>query len=170
MNNLDAAQQILKNDFSDINYPTNVVEDYSKAIVQSPEQLIKSRTGHCWEQTELARYLFNKNNIPCRAYNINFVYNDAGNTHTHTFLVFQSEDAFYWFEHSWAPMRGIHRYDSLKELLLDVVNKLSMAEKQEGYEGKIFRLCEYGIPKLPMGHMECFEHFLNSKEIKIEDL
>jgi hypothetical protein len=164
MDNLETAEKIFKDDFADIS-------GSGYRIVQSPEWLMQSKHGCCWEQTELARRLFDKQNIPCKTYFMDYVYNDNMHTQTHTFLVFQDGGKFYWFEHSWIDQNGIHCYDSLKELLLDVIAKLKYSAKLEGFKKcENFRIRKYDAPKLPAPHMEVFYHFLNGQEIKIEDL
>jgi len=168
--NYTIAEQIYKSEIAIITYPTDIVDDWSRAVVQSPEQLIESKKGHCWEQTELARKLFNESNIPNETYFIDVVINDLEETQTHTFLVFQQDSEFYWFEHSWRKYPGIHKYNSLKELLSDVVRKMLDEEKEKGNNREIVRIREYSAPKLPTGHMDYFYHCLSSKEIKLEDL
>ncbi len=167
MTNLDIAEQILETNLAEISYWAE--PDPLKAVVQSPEQLQQSKKGHCWEQTELERYLLNQKNIPNKTYFIDYVYNEKGNTHTHTFLVFKSNDSFYWLEHSWTEYRGIHKYSSINKLLLDVKNKFSKSERKDGFSGKTFRIREYNAPKLPCSHMEYFFHCLAGKEVKIRN-
>ena len=167
MTNYEIASSILTNDFADITYPTepgNVLTD----IIQSPEQLMKSKKGHCWEQTELARHLLNRKNVPNKSYFLDCVCNDAGNTCTHALIVFESESCFYWFEHAWEAQRGIRRYDSLEELLSDVKNKFAAEEKAGGRPGEIFRMREYDAPNLPCPHMEYFYHCLKGREINVD--
>ena len=137
-------------------------------MIQSPEQLMKSKKGQCWEQAELARYLFNQKGIPCRVFFMDVAINARGDTQTHTFLTFESDGAFYWFEHSWEQLRGIHRYNSMKELLNDVTLKISSLEKNQGRPGEVFRIREYDAPKLPIYCMEYFYHCLNGREIEID--
>ena len=164
MNNLEAAEKILKNDFAGIRYP-------EFRVVQSPEQVLQSGYGDCWEQTEVARKIFEKQNIPCKTYFMDYVNNDRGGTRTHTFLVFQNDDKFCWFEHSWRDHEGIHCYDSLNALLSDVIKKLQIKSKSDGDQKcENFRIREYDAPKLPAPHMEIFYHFLNGREIKAKDL
>ena len=166
MTDLEIASFILKNDFAGIEYYAE--PDVTKAVVQSPEQLIASQKGHCWEQTELARHLFEQKNIPTKTFFMDSVCDAAGNTKTHTFIVFQSENDFYWFEHSWTPYRGIHRYGSIKELISDVKNKIAQSDKAQGLPGEIFRIREYDAPKLPTSHMDYFYHCLNGIEIECD--
>jgi len=166
MDNLTIANSIMKNYISNISYWAE--PDVLKAIVHSPEQLLKSKKGHCWEQTELAKFLLKEKGIQSRTFFMDVVINNRGNTITHAFLVFQSDDKFYWFESTFDPYRGIHEYKTLDKLLSDAKNKLSISEKKNGRPGEIFRIREYDSPKLPCSHMEYFNHCLNGREVKLK--
>ena len=52
-------------------------------ILQSPEQTIKNKVGVCWDQVELERILFEKENIKFNTYFI--VHYNNGKCPTHTF-------------------------------------------------------------------------------------
>jgi len=161
MKNYKFAVSILKKHFADIKYGNPF------GIIQSAEQLLKSKQGHCWDPTELARHLFNKEGIPCRTFFMDRAINNSRITKTHTFLVFESDGAVYWFENAWESHRGVHRYNSLQELLADVPRKMKEDEKSKGNSVGKIRLREYDAPKLPLHHMEYFYHCLNGNPISI---
>lgn len=89
--------------------------------LQSPSELIKSKLGVCWDQVELERYYFNKENIKCKTYFM--VYYNNTSCPTHTFLVFFENDKYHWFEHSWERYRGIYEYETLEQLINDIREK-----------------------------------------------
>lgn len=92
-------------------------------ILQSPKETLKNKIGVCWDQVELERYLFKGNNWNIKTY---FIVNyDNDKCPTHTFLTFEKNNKFYWFEHAWEKFRGIHEYNTIKSLLLDVRNKFT---------------------------------------------
>ncbi|GHU01020.1 hypothetical protein FACS1894186_2950 [Alphaproteobacteria bacterium] len=165
MNNLETADRILRNDFADIVYPTADTV-YSTAIVQSPEILTQTKCGHCWEQTELARFLFKQKGIPCKTYYADDNKGDGTEYGTHTFLVFEYENNFYWFEHAWGDHAGIYCYNSLKELLIDIKQKWADTGKELEY----LRFFEYNEPELPTAHMKFINHCTKGKLVKIEEL
>lgn len=96
---------------------------YKYYRLQSPKKLAQSRVGVCWDQTELERRWFKKNWDQNRFINVYIEIDDKKGNPTHTFLVFKDDDNYYWFEHSWGIYKGIHKYDTLKDLLYDVVTK-----------------------------------------------
>ena len=129
---------------------------YNFYYLLSPEELLHSKCGVCWDQVELERKLFNDANINCDTY---FIYiDDNENLPSHTFLIFQLNDKYYWFEHSWYDMKGIHEYNNIKALLNDVKNKFIDSRKNEinsnlNYETFIYK---YNKPKY---HISCDEFY-----------
>lgn len=129
---------------------------YNFYYLLSPEELLHSKCGVCWDQVELERKLFNDANINCDTY---FIYiDDNENLPSHTFLIFQLNDKYYWFEHSWYDMKGIHEYNNIKALLNDVNNKFIDSRKNEinsnlNYETFIYK---YNKPKY---HISCDEFY-----------
>lgn len=117
----------------------------------SPEELLEKRCGTCWEQVELERKLFQDININSETFFICTYGIDAAPCHT--FLVYESNNNFYWFEHSWYDYKGIHEYPSLEELLLDV--KFKFIKSNKDVEGMTF-ITRY---KRPPYHLKCSEMY-----------
>lgn len=140
-------------DFSDFN---------KKYKLESPKEVLKNKLGICWSQVELERYLFKNYNF--KTYFI--CYNDADTCPSHTFLVYKKENKYYWFEHSWYKHKGIHEFNSLNDLLKDVIIKF-MKDKED--ETRIL-LFEYKKPKYNITVDEFFKHISCSKEIDINSL
>lgn len=106
----------------DNNKYADVNELFSKKyILQSPKDIIKNKIGVCWDQVELERHYFNSNDWNIKTFFL--VHYDGNECPTHTFLTFEKNDKYYWFEHAWEKFRGIHEYTSERELLIDVKNK-----------------------------------------------
>lgn len=102
--------------------PTKWDKEFHKFYyLQSPEELLTTNCGVCWDQVELERTLFKKLNIPVETYFI-CTY-DGDNLPSHTFLTYKENNKYYWFEHSWNQYKGIHSYNTKKELLRDVKTK-----------------------------------------------
>ena len=129
---------------------------YNFYYLLSPEELLHSKCGVCWDQVELERKLFNDANIDCDTF---FIYiDDNENLPSHTFLTFRLDDKYYWFEHSLYDMKGIHEYNNIKALLNDVKNKFIDSRKNEinsnlNYETFIYK---YNKPKY---HISCDEFY-----------
>ena len=91
----------------------------------SPDELLEKKVGVCWDQVELERKLFTDNKIKIETY---FIYaKNNNNLPSHTFLVYNNNSKYYWFEHSWYNYKGIHEYESLNNLFIDVRNKFMLS-------------------------------------------
>ena len=91
---------------------------FDQSIIQSPEELLKNGCGNCLDQVEFERNWFIKHN-----YNIETIFTmvmlDYKNNYPiHSFLAYQDEDDNWcWFENADFNNRGIHKFDTLEELL-----------------------------------------------------
>lgn len=145
----------------------NIVDDkYSdNYILQSPQEIIQSKMGVCWDQVELERYYFKNTNLNSKTYFL--VYDDGNKCPTHTFLTFEKNDKYYWFEHSWGIFQGIHEYKSLKELLYDVRKKFIINELNNKYIKSNLFLFEYEKPKFHLTTQKFYDHCREGIEIKL---
>lgn len=127
-----------------------------KYMLQSPQEVMKNKIGVCWDQVELERYYFKNTDWNIKTYFI--VHYDNDKCPTHTFLTFEKNEKFYWFEHSYELFRGIHEYNSLKELLLDVREKFITDELDNKYIKSNLVLHEYKKPKYNINVQEFYNH------------
>lgn len=142
---------------------------YSKNYrLQSPKEIIKNKVGVCWDQVELQRYYFKANDWNVKTYFICYYDNDK--CPTHTFLTYEMGKQVYWFEHSWGKYRGIHQYNSLKELLKDVQEKFIVTELQNNYNENNLLLREYGKPNYHLSTLEFYKHCENSIPINLNEV
>lgn len=123
-------------------------EFYDFYYLQTPDELLESRCGVCWDQVELERHLFEKKQINVKTYFI-CTY-DGDNLPSHTFLTYKEKDKYIWFEHSWGQYKGIHKYNTKKELLLDVKSKFIKSHKTNKNSPTI--IYEYDKPNY---HITC---------------
>lgn len=130
----------------DIKYNDNIDDNYK---LQSPNEILKSKKGICWDQVELERQYLKNRDI-----HTYFICNYNGfDNPTHTFLVLKENNKFVWLEHSWEKYKGIHNYDTLYELLDDVENKFVL---DNGNENVILR--EYKKPKYNISAQNFIKH------------
>ncbi len=107
--------------WNDADFDDEWFDDY---ILQSEEDILRTLSGNCWDQVELERYWFDKNN-----YEIKTIYQmvklDYNNNYpTHSFLIFRDKEGLWnWFENSDSENRGIHQFLSFDELLKYQYNK-----------------------------------------------
>ena len=129
----------------------------------NPDYLLNIKYGVCWDQVELERKLFDDNNIYNKSY---FIYiNDHDGLPSHTFMVVQDNDKYIWFEHAWYDYKGIHEYNSLDELLEDVINKFIKSHEDIKFEELL--VYEYTKPNYGITCEE-FYNYLETQKLVIE--
>ena len=134
-------------------------------ILQSPEQVIKNKIGICWDQTELERHLFEKENIDFNTYFIEYFNNQ--NNPAHTFLIYKENNKYYWFEHSYKIFRGIHEFNTEQEALKNIKEKFIKAELNENYNPMNLCIYKYAKPKYGISCIEFYKHCEKGENIII---
>ena len=150
----------------DNNRHMDVDDDFSNNyILQSPKELMINKIGVCWDQVELERYYFKGNSYNVKTYFI--VHYDADRCPTHTFLTYEKNGKYYWFEHSWFKFRGIHEYNTERELLLDVKNKFIEYELNNKYDKDNLIIYKYDKPKYHLNVIDFYRHCEAGEKIDI---
>ena len=90
----------------------NFAKDYK---MQKTNNIEKSNHAICWEMCELQRKYFRKRQIKHKT--IFTVLKKHKRLPCHTFSVIEYNNKYYWFEASWENQKGIHEFNSLKEIL-----------------------------------------------------
>ena len=134
--------------------------------LQTPEELLKSKCGVCWDQVELEREYFEKKNIPHKTYFV--MLSDDDMLPSHTFLTFEKDNICYWYEHSWNAYCGIQEYLSEEELLKDVMEKFRKSHPEVKKDAPLY-LYEYEKPKYHITCDEFYKYIETQKEIKTEE-
>ena len=138
---------------------------FTQYKLQSPIEVLKNKVGICWDQVELERNYFEDNNFDVKTY---FIVNyDNESCPTHTFLTYRYNEKCFWFEHSWSIYKGIHEYNSLKDLLIDVRYKFINDQK---YKKNNLCLFEYSKPQYEISVKEFFKHCENGIKLDIDNL
>ena len=132
--------------------------------LQAPEYLLISKCGVCWDQVELDRYYFSLSNYEFKTYIIVYFKDDT--YPSHTFLIYQDNNYYYWFEHSWNKYKGIHKYKTKEELLLDVKNKF-INENNYVSKGASFYIYSYKKPPYHIKCMDFYNYITREKKIDL---
>ena len=132
-------------------------------ILQRPDEVLSNKIGLCWDQVELERYLFRGNIFPTESYFL--IYYSPTISFNHTFLIYQKENHYYWFEHSFEKYRGIHKYKSKDELFKDVMDKFINYYLDDNISYSDLALFYYKKPKYHISHQEFVRHCTSSLKI-----
>lgn len=120
---------------------------FDNAIVQTGKNVSKTLVGTCFDQVEFERKWFTENNIKVKTFFLIYEINEKNNYPTHTILTYEKNNRYYWFENAFDMQRGIHEYNSMRELIMDAKNKYHKSTIDIGTAKKedinLIRIYEY---------------------------
>jgi len=85
--------------------------------LQDAKELFKSGHGTCWEQTEMERQWFGKNNFEFKTMLLMFGEDISQKNPAHTLLIFKKNGKWCWFENTLNNHNGIHEFDNMNSLI-----------------------------------------------------
>ncbi len=151
--------------YGDEDFDNSWKEEY---ILEDKNDLLRTGYGNCWDQVELERAWFKERNYELKTI-FEMVSLDYDNDYpTHTFLVYKDGDYWYWFEHADYDNRGIHKYDSLDELLDDQYSRyLKLLKAYDITDEEINNIIftEYDEPNKHLTSEEYLDYVTNCKRI-----
>lgn len=103
-------------------------------MLESEEDILETSVGTCFDMTELERSFLERNGYTVHTYFLMILLDYNNPYPMHSFLVYEKDDKYYYFEFSDYDNRGIYEYSNIIELLNDVINKYM--KKQEEYDIK----------------------------------
>ncbi|MBR4830854.1 MAG: hypothetical protein IKZ96_03725 [Bacilli bacterium] len=168
MNNIMLLLEEIEYGYKDVNnkYHNSVDNDFSDNYrLQSPSEIEESKLGVCWDQVEYERYLLDKQNIKNTTYFI--VHYDNDKCPTHTFLIYEDNNKYYWFEHAWEKFKGIHEYDTEEDALKDIKEKFIKCELNNNYINKNLCIYKYDKPEYGISVSEFYKHCEKGENIII---
>lgn len=90
---------------------------FKQYILENSDDLLNNMCGNCWDQVEFEREWFTKNGYEFETI-YKMVYLDYDNNYpTHSFLIYNDNGKWCWFENADFNNRGIHRFDTYNELI-----------------------------------------------------
>lgn len=143
---------------------------YKEYILESKDDILTTKCGNCFDQTELERDWFSNNGYQFITI-FEMVKLDYENDYpTHSFLVYKDDnDKWNWFENSDYKNRGIHTFNKLADAI-ECQYKCYIEQLREynikGEEIDKIIITEFLKPKYHANAREYLEHVINSKKIK----
>lgn len=140
--------------------------------LSSPKRLLKVKFGHCYDQVELERDWLTKNGYCCKTFYIWFELPFINSYSTHTYLIYENDGKYYYFEHSDFNNRGIYSFDSIEDAINYQKNLYIESNKKRNHiDDEILQhlhIYEYDKPKYGCNMNEFINSILNNaKEVEI---
>lgn len=125
--------------------------------LQTPEKVLKTKVGVCFQQVEFERKWFVSHGYKVYTFFCNF--------HNHAFLVYEYNGKYYYFERTVKKLNGILEANSLKDIL-DEYKKLQLSDCS--FEN--FKIYEYMSVPFGANLYEIISSVSNRDMDKIEDI
>lgn len=140
--------------------------------LSSPKRLIKVGYGHCFDQVELERSWFKNNGYKFKTFYIWFELPYDNSYSTHTYLVFENNGKYYYFEHSDFDNRGIYEFEKEEDAVDYQREKHIISNRQRNLIDKEILSClhvyEYDKPIYGCTMNEFIDKILKTaKEVKL---
>lgn len=97
--------------------------------VNTPDVTIEKGCGLCIDQVEVEKEFFKNKQIPFKEYLIGAIKNKK--IYFHVFLIYEENENYCWFEHSYGEYNGIKKYDNLNECFRSVKDAFLARENLE---------------------------------------
>ena len=82
------------------------------ARILTPQEVLKYKVGTCWDQSLALAYLLSQAGIE-----FTYFFMEKPSNETHTFVVAEVDNKYYWLETAWSRHRGIHAASSESQVL-----------------------------------------------------
>ncbi len=133
--------------------------------LQTPNSILETGIGLCFDQVELERYLVSKMKVDFRTYYM--LYQDGTKSlgPAHAFMIYKDSNKYYWYENAWYKYRGLHEYDSLNEALRDIREKFGKTIKD--YNDSRLRIYSFDKPRAGINYAKYIGNAINGRTIKV---
>lgn len=133
--------------------------------LQTPNSVLETGIGLCFDQVELERSFITKLKLDFRTY---FMFYQDSNKElgpSHAFLIFKDNNKYYWFENAWYKYKGIHEYETLDDALNDI--KYKFVATLDSFSENKFRLYSFDKPRAGINYTKYIGNAINGRIIKI---
>lgn len=141
----------------------------NKYALCDKERILKYGIGTCWDQLELERFWFKEHNYKFKTFFIWFYFKEQKNDYvTHTYLVYEKNNKYYYFEHADINNKGIYEFNSYEEAIvyqmkkhIDFMKKCNLKIDDEIINH--IQIIEFEIPRYGLNQHEYYENLFKSK-------
>lgn len=130
--------------------------------MQTPEEILETKCGNCWETVELTRHLLKQNNISCKTY---FFVIPMHRFYCHSIIVAEFNEKFYWIENSFKQLKGVREYKTLDELFNDLLDNFHYIVNSDDVKYNTIKIYEYKTPPKHIGCVKFYYYCFRSKNI-----
>lgn len=123
-------------------------------VLQTPNEVLKSKVGVCWDFVEIYREWAKENKIDYKTFFIEYnptLIPNAWDYATHTILIYKSNNKLFWFDNAYQFPSKLNEYDNMEELIDDFVGKHAYSSSKALNEVEKYYLDVYQYDEPPFG-------------------
>ena len=128
------------------------LESWNKYYLLTPSEFEKYHGGICWDYVVYETFYFKKYFSGVKFETYFQVVDDGKNYPSHTFLIFEYNNKYYWFESSWKPEAGIYGFNTKNDAINYAMDKLKLDDEYNRY------ICIYDALDKKMFGMNCDQY------------
>ena len=128
------------------------LESWNKYYLLTPSEFEKYHGGICWDYVAYETFYFKKYFSGVKFETYFQVVDDGKNYPSHTFLIFEYNNKYYWFESSWKPEAGIYGFNTKNDAINYAMDKLKLDDEYNRY------ICIYNALDKKMFGMNCDQY------------
>ena len=136
-----------------------------KYVLSNPEETLTNKVGTSFDLVEVERTYFKSLGLKFNTYFM--IYYESKRIYTHTFIVYEENEKFYWFESAWTNDKGVHEYMSLYDLLTDIRSKFIEYNNIKFMDNDYLCVYKYKKPKFHIGLKEFYKHCESGENVLI---
>lgn len=142
----------------------------TKYALCDKERMLKYGLGVCFDQVEFERFWFSEHNYNFKTFFIWFCFQKNNNYCSHTYLVYEDNNKYYYFEHADGNNKGIREFDSYEDAIKYQMDKHIEFHKNMGLpmDDSVMnriQVFEYEHPKYGCSMDDFYDSILGSKII-----
>lgn len=141
---------------------------YENYILSTTKDILKTGVGNCFDQTEFEREWFIQNGYEIKTFYHMIKLPYPNDYSTHSFLTYKKGGKWYYFEHSWSALKGIHKFNTLEELLKFEYNENYKELRKQNIKNdelSYFEIREFDRPTPHLSAKEYIDFCIKSKKI-----
>lgn len=85
--------------------------------LMSPKEVLMTKQGSCHDQVMFEFKMLNDMGLNPHAKFIMGIYDDSRGGETHSFIYYQNNNLWYWFENAWQDYKGIRSFNSYEDMI-----------------------------------------------------
>lgn len=135
--------------------------------LRSVEEMLKDGVGHCYDQVEIERNWFTKNDFQVKTFWISAYQEEIENSgFSHTYLIYKDNDVWKLFEHADASSRGIYAFKTIRDAVKwQSEHQIKFAESCiKSLSQYTTCIKEYSKPPINVNMQEYLQFIGNSKD------